>query len=196
MYKGHYMATLRAFSDYWFSKFDNPARWFYEGFHYDAEIEQFRDLFHAVVNHELQAATITEHLLVIVILDQLPRHFYRGHSQAYELDARTLELAKQLYAKGWHTQLGTQHFIFWTVVFEHAEDLAEHAFARKLLLERIAQHEENSQDRLYLENALYYLDKHSAVLQAFGRYPKRAEIRGSLTDAEKQYLEGRQGKPY
>lgn len=191
------MVTLKSFSDYWFSKFDDLSRWLYEGFHHDDEVEQFHDLLHAVVNQEIIPETISEHLLVIVIMDQLPRHFYRGNDKAYELDGRALRLAKQLYEKGWHTHLSTWEFIFWTTVFEHSEDISEQLFARKLLLERIDGHEEHTEDHRHLKRALLYLDKHLNVIRTFGRYPKRAEVRGSpLTDAEKQYLKDRIGKPY
>jgi uncharacterized protein (DUF924 family) len=190
-------ATLKSFSDYWFSKFDDLSCWFYEGFHHDAEVEQFRELLHAVVNQAIVPETISEHLLVIVMMDQLPRHFYRGTVQAYELDDLALRLAKQLYERGWHTQLSTWELIFWTTVFEHSEDLDEHLFARKILVERIDQHEQHTEDRRHLEHTLLYLDKHSAVVRSFRRYPKRAEVRGSpLTDAEKKYLADRVGKPY
>jgi uncharacterized protein (DUF924 family) len=191
------VVTLKSFSDYWFSKFDDPSRWFYEGFHHDAEVAQFHGLLQAVVNQEIVPETIPEHLLVIVIMDQLPRHFYRSNGQAYELDGRALRLAKQLHDKGWHTQLSTWELIFWITVFEHSEDISEHRFARDLLLERIDDHEAHTEDHRHLEKALLYLDKHSNVIRVFGRYPKRAEVQGSpLTDAEQQYLKDRAGKPY
>jgi uncharacterized protein (DUF924 family) len=191
------MVALQSFANYWFSKFDDPSCWFYEGFHHDDEVAQFRDLLHAVVSQELIPESIPEHLLAIVIMDQLPRHLYRGSDRAYELDGRALRLAKQLYERGGHTQLSTWEFIFWTTVFEHSEDLSEHRFARDLLLERLDEHEAHTEDRGHLEKALLYLDKHSDVIRCFGRYPKRAEARGSpLTDAEKKYLENRVGKPY
>lgn len=190
------MVTLRTFSDYWFNKFEDPALWLYAGFHHDEEVEQFRELFHAVVNHHTVPKTIKEHLLSLIVIDQLPRHLFRGQSKAYEFDELALTQAKEMYRAGWHTQLSADEFVFWAVVFEHAEDLEEHAFVRGPLLERIAQHAEGSEERRRLVNALVYLDKHSAVLQEFGRYPKRAEVRGAVTDAERIYLLGRVGKPY
>ncbi|MEZ4433659.1 MAG: hypothetical protein R3F65_14720 [bacterium] len=64
---------LDAFATYWFGRFPDLSLWFYEGDHYDHEVERFRPLFDAVADGRLGPSTRTEALLTLVVLDQLPR---------------------------------------------------------------------------------------------------------------------------
>ncbi|MCB9542903.1 MAG: DUF924 domain-containing protein [Myxococcales bacterium] len=187
---------LDAFATYWFGRFPDLSLWFYEGDHYDHEVERFRPLFDAVADGRLGPSTRTEALLTLVVLDQLPRHLYRGSRRAYAYDGRALALARQILDEGWHHALCTWHFIFWVVVFEHSEDLDLHALARRCLVERITRTTDPT-DRAHLDHALIYLDRHSDVIRSFGRYPIRAAVCGlPLTEDEERYVARRKGKPY
>src|SRR5262245_19096234 len=61
----------------------------------------------------------------IIVLDQFPRHVYRGSAEAFSSDPLALEAAKHLVGQGWDKDMLPVERMFAYLPFEHSESLAE-----------------------------------------------------------------------
>ena len=116
-------------------------------------------------------------LAEVLVLDQFSRQLFRGDARAFAQDGMALVLAQELVALGLDTTLPDAERMFAYLPYMHSESLVVHD-------ESVRLHEAFGN-----ANALEYELKHRAVIEQFGRYPKRNAALGRVsTPEEKAYL--------
>lgn len=191
-------ARIDAVLAFWFGPPDadaatrtaRAASWFAGGPAVDAEIAQrFAADVAAAVRRERDhwAATARGRLALILLLDQFPRHLYRGRAEAFASDRHALALALTGIDAGLDRQLDTVERGFFYLPLEHAEDLA--------VQDRCVAAFTTLQDgcpALWQERVAQFLDfahQHRDVIARFGRFPHRnAALGRATTAAERAYL--------
>jgi uncharacterized protein (DUF924 family) len=159
--------------------------WFEQGRQQDDAIRrQFADLHADAVAGRLDdwAATPATCLALIVLLDQVSRHLYRGTLAAHEADAKARGLARWAIMSGFDRHVLPVHRWFFFLPFEHSEDLAD----QDLSLCLFAGLGEESEHRFVQASARH----HHEAIAAFGRFPWRnAALGRTTTTAESSWME-------
>lgn len=180
-------AAIEAVLTFWFGPRDEPAadaaarrvRWFAGEPAFDAEItRRFAALVCAAARRQLDhwAAERRGRLALILLLDQFPRHVYRGRLDAYASDAQALALALAGIDAGLDRQLGFFERAFFYLPLEHAEDPVMQARSVALFaaLAAEAPPERRADAALYLAHAR----DHQETIARHGRFPARATAAG------------------
>lgn len=116
-------------------------------------------------------------LALVVLLDQFPRHMFRGTARAYATDARALAVARRALEQGFDRSLSIKERRFFYVPFEHSENLVDQD--RSVALFR------SIDDALGVDAA----ERHRATIKRFGRFPYRNAALGRVsTPEEERYL--------
>ncbi len=103
-------------------------------------------------------------LALIVLLDQLSRHCFRGKPRAFAADAQALSLASALVANGDDRTLPTiQHRVFAYMPFEHDETIESQREAVRLFT---GLYDETADARV--GESLKYAIRHAEVIERFG----------------------------
>jgi uncharacterized protein (DUF924 family) len=157
-------------------------RWFEKDPGFDAEVaRRFRSLHDRLSTNLDWLDTAPGCLARILVLDQFPRHIYRGSAQAFSSDALALEAAKQMVAKGWDRSLLPVERMFAYLPFEHSESLSDQDRACELCAALQAFPETADVHR--------YALAHREVIQRFGRFPHRnAALGRPSTPEEVEFL--------
>lgn len=123
-------------------------------------------------------------LMLVILLDQMPRNVYRGQAAAFAGDARARVLARTAFERGFDRALSLIERVFLYMPFEHAEDLPSQDFC-------VAGYE-----RLLAEAPPAFRDlmtmcveagrEHREVIRRFGRFPHRNPILGRDSTAEER----------
>lgn len=131
-------------------------------------------------------------LSLIILLDQFPRHIYRGTPQAFAHDAEALALTlsgMQLAADG---ALNIVERLFFYMPLQHAEstevqDESVSAY-RRLVTESPPELQST------FESALESAEEHRALIRQFGRFPHRNQLlnRGNTPEEEAYLKQGRE----
>jgi len=165
--------------DFWWRA--GPAKWFGGGPAFDAEVrERLAGLQAEAAAGRLEdwAETSPGALARILLLDQVPRHIFRGTAEAFASDARALAAAEAAVAAGLDRAYPVEARSFFYLPFMHAEDLAAQLWSADLF-RRLGQR----------ENYFYAL-VHLDAIQRFGRFPHRNAVLGrTTTPAEQAYLD-------
>jgi uncharacterized protein (DUF924 family) len=127
-------------------------------------------------------------LALVLLLDQFPRHVYRGRARAYAQDSRALAFSLHALTTGADAALSPAQRLFLYLPLQHSESTAmqEESIAafRRLLNDSPAQH------RVLFESALEFAQQHQQVIQRFGRFPHRnAALSRRSTPEELEFLE-------
>ena len=152
-------------------------RWFEKDRSFDAEVG--RRFSHA---HEEQMesrdwlATPRECLARIVVLDQFPRHIYRGTARAFSSDPLALETAKRLLGLGWERDMLPVERMFAYLPFQHSESLEDQE--RSCSLYEALKHFPEAAD------SHRYALAHRAIIVRFGRFPHRNAVLGRPSTRE------------
>jgi len=118
----------------------------------------------------------------IIVLDQFPRHVYRGSAHAFSTDALAREAAKHLVDKGWDRDRLPVERMFAYLPFQHSESLADQERAIELYQPLKAFPETADTDR--------YAIAHRDIIRRFGRFPHRnAALGRSSTPEEIEFLQ-------
>lgn len=157
-------------------------RWFEKDPAFDAEIRRrFSQL------HQLQTLSRDwldsprDCLARIIVLDQFPRHIYRGRARAFSSDPLALEAARHLVDKGWDRSLLPVERMFAYLPFQHSESLADQERACELCAALKAFPEAADSHR--------YALAHRDIIRRFGRFPHRnAALGRSSTPEEIEFL--------
>lgn len=171
-------------------------RWFRGGAAVDAQVaERYADDVRAARAGALDdwRGSARSELALILLLDQFPRHLYRGRAEAFDSDAAALEVARACIAAGRDEQLALIERIFVYLPIQHSEVLADHtlAFERFRALEAQAR-ARNAGVVALCTGAIGEQQEHFDTLQRFGRYPYRnAALGRPSTPAELAYLASR-----
>jgi uncharacterized protein (DUF924 family) len=112
---------------------------------------------------------------LILLLDQFTRNIYRDTPRAFSGDARALELARSLVARGEDRKLAPMERWFVYLPFEHSESIEVQRESLRLFGELAAAGH---------PDALTWARKHYDVIAHFGRFPHRNRILGRASTAE------------
>jgi len=117
----------------------------------------------------------------IIVLDQFPRHIYRGSAQAFSTDTLARETAKHLVDKGWDRDMLPVERMFAYLPFQHSESLGDQEQAIELYQPLKGFPETADTDR--------YAVAHRDIIRRFGRFPHRNAALGcSSTPEEVEFL--------
>lgn len=157
-------------------------RWFDKDLAFDAEVRtRFLQL------HEQQALNREwldaprDCLARIIVLDQFPRHIYRGSALAFSTDTLALEAAKHLVNRGWDRDRLPVERMFAYLPFQHSESLDDQLRACELYepLKAFPQTADTGR----------YAVAHRDIIRRFGRFPHRnAALGRASTPEESEFL--------
>ena len=123
-------------------------------------------------------------LSLILLLDQFPRHVYRGTSRAFATDREALGLALSGMQSAADAALAPVERIFFYMPLQHAEvrDAQEESVAayRRLLNEAPAE-----LNKMFA-SSLEYAELHRSIVARFGRFPHRNHALGRASTAEEE----------
>lgn len=193
------MDEARAVREYWFGAQPLTAEaldrrmglWFgAEGERHDAEIrERFGGLLARAAAGELSAwgDGPRRRLSLILLLDQFPRHVFRGTARAFEYDEQALTLALTGMQSGADGALDFAERLFFYMPLEHAENRDaqdESVAAFRRLLEEVP-----PELHAAFASTLGSAEKHRSIIERFGRFPHRNALLGrASTPEEEQWL--------
>jgi uncharacterized protein (DUF924 family) len=118
--------------------------------------------------------TPTGTVALVLAVDQVPRHLWRGEARAFLGDAKARVVASVAIAKGIDEVLGRDERLFLYLPFEHSEDLADQDRACTLI--------GALGEPLYTD----YAERHRAVIRRFGRFPHRNAALGRVSTPEEE----------
>jgi len=126
-------------------------------------------------------------LSLVILLDQFPRHLFRGTAHAFDYDAQALGLTLSGMQSAADAALNVVERIFFYMPLQHAEvtEVQEESVAayRRLLAEA------PGELRTVFEGALRSAENHRAIVEKFGRFPHRNRVlRRPSTPAEEAWL--------
>lgn len=184
--------------DWWFGEGASAAEivrqkqglWFGYRAEQDAEArERFGELTDKAQAGELDdwAQSPQGWLVLVLLLDQLPRMIYRGTAQAFAGDERALQLVRDGMAHGGDVLLAPIQRVFIYLVLEHAENLSMQDLAVQQfeLLLSIASVDEQKLFGEFLD----FAERHRSVIARFGRFPHRNSALGrDSSEAERAFL--------
>ena len=138
------------------------------------------------------AASPRRLLALLLLLDTLPRHAFRGKARAFAADARALELCVAGLATGADAALAPVERFFFYLPLQHAEstDLQQESLAayRRLAADAPAGQAD------FFAGALEMALRNQAVVARFGRFPHRNATLGRHSSAkELAWLRGEPG---
>lgn len=120
-------------------------------------------------------------LALVLLLDQFPRHIYRGSAHAFATDGLARFVADRAITDGFDLAVETALQPFFYLPFEHHEDAGSQVRA----LELMAAHAERSGRTDYLR----FTRLHADLIARFGRFPHRNDVLGRVsTPEETEYL--------
>jgi uncharacterized protein (DUF924 family) len=131
-------------------------------------------------------------LALILLLDQFPRHAYRGRALAFSRDRKAMMLVLDGMQTGADAALSPVQRLFFYLPLQHAEspEIQEESMAA---YRRLAMDAPKAQRPLF-ENVLQFADEHRQVIQRFGRFPHRnGALSRRNTPEEEQYLASGEG---
>jgi len=117
-----------------------------------------------------------ECLALILVLDQFPRHMFRGTAKAFAADALALQTARHALAQGYDRAMRPVERLFAYLPFEHSEALADQIAACELTRPLEAFPE--------TADAYPYAVRHREIIERFGRFPHRNEALGRASTPE------------
>jgi len=129
-------------------------------------------------------------LALVVLLDQFPRHVYRGDARAFDSDETALAVTRECIASGADEALALVERIFFYLPIQHSERIEDHDLA----IERYQRLVELAKQRRanilgFCELGLKFQLEHTDTLRQFGRYPYRnAALGRASTVKETEFL--------
>ena len=163
---------------FWFVE-TNPQLWFQNNPIFDDMIRERFSVTYLMARDGLSnhwAVDAEGCLALCIVLDQFPRHLFRGSAAAFETDEKALIVAKQAIAKGFDQLLTHEKRFFLYLPFEHSENLVDQK--RNLDLFKSMEH----------ENPLAYrtaLRRYEAI-EKFGRFPQRNKALARINTREEE----------
>jgi uncharacterized protein (DUF924 family) len=171
---------------FWFEELE-PQQWFQQSDSVDDEIKE-----RFAVTHEMAADGLCNHwaidaegsLALILVLDQFPRHMYRGSPKSFASDERALLIAKQAIHKGFDQVLEPVKRGFLYLPFQHSETLSDQKKSVELFG---AMARDNPAGDMYAK-------RHLVPIELFGRFPHRNAVLGrESTEEEIEFLKTHKG---
>jgi uncharacterized protein (DUF924 family) len=157
-------------------------RWFEKDVTFDAEVTRlFLPLYEQRAADREWLADARACVARILVLDQFPRHMFRGSSRAFAADRLALEAARVAVERGYDRTMLPVERLFVYLPFEHSEALADQQLACELTQPLAAFEVTNDAHR--------YAIAHRDIIERFGRFPHRNAALGRLsTPEESEFL--------
>jgi uncharacterized protein (DUF924 family) len=129
-------------------------------------------------------------LALILLLDQFPRHVYRGSAEAFGSDAEALAVATACIDTGMDEALSLCERVFLYLPVQHSERLQDHDLALRCFTSLVDVASASALPILGFCRASVTAElEHIEVLRRFGRYPYRnAALGRASTPAEAAWL--------
>lgn len=174
------MTTAEDVLNFWFYEVGRE-RWFAEDRALDNQIrERFLPLYEKAITGELKSweDTPQDMLALMLLLNQFPRHMFRGSSRAFEADEQALDLARTAIIKHFDDRIDKQFKLLFYLPFLNSESLGDQRLALFYIRERTKEPD-------WLDAA----ERHFNIIQKFGRFPQRNPILGRQpTPEETEFL--------
>ena len=178
---------------YWFGEQADDAvtaqaqasLWWKKSAQVDAEI---RDRFESCVRQagagELDgwAQEPRGRLALILLCDQFTRQIYRDTPQAFSLDSRALDWAREGLALKADQALRPIERVFFYLPLEHSESIADQDEAVRLFEQLKANVPNDAQDTFH--GFLDFAVRHRDIIARFGRFPHRNALLGRTSTPE------------
>ena len=163
---------------FWFRELA-PGQWFEGSKALDLVVaERFSALLSRARSGELDgwAQTPRGRLALVIVLDQVPRHIFRGRAEAFGSDAKAQALTVEAIESGLDEQLNfaERHFLYMPLM--HSEDMAMQALSVSMF-ERL---------RDFAEYVLEFARGHRDTIERFGRFPARNDSLGRASSPEER----------
>jgi len=152
-------------------------RWFEKDTAFDAEVTRlFLPLYERRAGDREWLDDARACLARILVLDQFPRHMFRGNARAFAADGLALEAARVAVERGYDRTMLPVERLFAYLPFEHSEALADQMLACELTepLQAFAQ----------TNDAHRYALAHRDIIERFGRFPHRNAALGRASTPE------------
>jgi uncharacterized protein (DUF924 family) len=166
---------------FWFTELPRQ-QWFVGGVTLDEQIRsRFMDIHRTVAEapEDVLLADTKTALAAVIVLDQFSRNMYRATPSAFGNDAKALAIAQKAIAKSFAGALSSDEQLFLYLPFEHQENVDAQARSVELI---------SALGDAELTN---YAQAHKAVIDRFGRFPRRNAILGRTSTAEElEFLMG------
>ena len=164
-------------------------RWFEKSAALDAEVtRRYRDLCDQLAHEREWLDAPRERLARVLVLDQFPRHIYRGTARAFATDGLALATARLAVERGDDGSLLPVERLFLYLPFEHSEALEDQERACELM-KPLAVFAET-------DDAYRYAIAHRKVIKRFGRFPHRNGILGRTSTPEELEFLKRPGSSF
>lgn len=158
---------------FWFEELQ-PLAWFTADQKLDEVIRgRFYELYDQLKREapETFNSTAPGCLAAVIVLDQFPRHMFRGSPESFATDALALSIVEHAIRAGLDQLLTVQQRQFLFMPFQHSEDRVVQARSMELFAS------------LGDGQVLDYAQKHQAVIDRFGRFPHRNATLGRISNA-------------
>eukprot|EP00475_Leptophrys_vorax_P011819 TRINITY_DN18306_c0_g1_i1.p1 TRINITY_DN18306_c0_g1~~TRINITY_DN18306_c0_g1_i1.p1 ORF type:complete len:878 (+),score=207.39 TRINITY_DN18306_c0_g1_i1:89-2722(+) len=147
---------------------------------YSSLLHQLRSLLQAdgveAVAEAIEKVNVSLLTALCVVLDQFPRHIYRGTADALQFDSLAVELVRWIIKKKLDMQMSTPERLFVYVVLEHSESLLDVNMAVAKLEYLSSQCSKSHHSRI--TSRVRSAKNHREILAKFGRYCYRNELLG------------------
>ncbi len=168
---------------------DCRKRWFQSGQSRDEEIrQQFAELpeqFQGMAPGAFSEAGML--LGAVLVLDQFPRHLFRGMGRAFAYDASARQLTHHALAQGWERKLREIEGLFLLMPLQHSETLEEQKLSVQAANELLMRSRPGYREML--EQSVESAEKHRDIIVQFGRFPHRNQaLERKSTEAETEWL--------
>ncbi len=159
--------------DFWFEEL-GEADWYAKSNGIDARIrDRFLALHQRLVADDGRvAATPRVTLAAVIVLDQFSRNLFRGTPRAFAADPIARRLSRSALSQQFDTAMKEQERLFLYMPFEHSEEREDQALAVELIA------------RLGNEEWTRYAIAHQAIIDRFGRFPRRNAILNRTSSAD------------
>ncbi len=119
----------------------------------------------------------------VILLDQFPRNMFREDPRAFATDAKALDVAARMVAKGWDCEITGPMRQFAYMPFMHAEEMAHQDSCVHLMQTRMPEADPAGNNDLHAR-------VHREIIARFGRFPYRnAALGREMTPAEQAFID-------
>ncbi|MDX2102496.1 MAG: DUF924 domain-containing protein [Alphaproteobacteria bacterium] len=175
-----------AILDFWFGPPPHTPRqvWFEGGAAFDSQVRAVWADPHALAASGVWdgwAETPEGALALVLLLDQAPRHLFRGSPQAFASDAKALAIAQRHVEAGTDRALSPIQRWFFYLPWQHSESPTVQA-------ESVALHTTLAGEP-WADMVIDFARRHAEVVLRFGHFPHRNRVLGRpTTEAEAAFL--------
>lgn len=194
------LRELNKLYDFWFFIFTDPLDWMKKKSKmYDSFLKrQYFGLYEELKTYKLidfiEKHRNNKKILVslVILFDQLPRHFYRKACNAYTTDKLALTISKMIIEKNifnLKNKLNIYELFYVLLPYQHSLQMRDHTYLIKELLYNLRTMKLKQYEKEILQETLSYARRHRDVIKRFGYYPKRKIVCGEkLTKKDKNYI--------